>query len=45
MPCLHGLNEIDLIGLREDEEYVTETDTGEEPLRDSRPTHIGRQPM
>jgi len=32
MSCQHGSNEIDMFGLPEDEEYVEETDTGDEPL-------------
>jgi len=42
MSCQHGSNEIDIFELPEDEEYVKETDTGDEPLRgqDSQPTHI-----
>jgi hypothetical protein len=46
MSCQHESNEIDMFGLSEDEEYVEETDTGDEPLRgqDSQPTHIGKRP-
>jgi len=44
MSCQHGRNEIDLFGLPGDEEYVKETDTGDEPLRDSQPMQIGSQP-
>jgi len=45
MSCQHGSNEIDIFGLPEDEEYVKEIDTGDEPLRgqDSQPTQIGRR--
>ena len=39
----YGSNEINLIGLPEDEEYVDETDTGDEPLPDSQPTQIGKK--
>jgi len=42
MSCQHRSNEIDMFGLPEDEEYVEETDTGHEPLRDSQPTQIGK---
>jgi len=31
--CQHGINVIDIFGLPEDEEYVKETDTGDEPLQ------------
>jgi hypothetical protein len=43
MPCQHGSNQVDIFGLPEDEEYVDEIDTGDEPLRgqDSQPTQIG----
>jgi len=43
MSCQHGSNEIDIFGLPEDEEYLEETDTGDEPLRgkDCQPTQIG----
>jgi len=44
MSCQHGSKEIDMFGLPENEEYVEETDTGDEPLRDSQPTQIGSQP-
>jgi hypothetical protein len=44
MLCQHGSNEIDMFGLPEDEENVEETDTGDEPLRDSQPMQIGYQP-
>jgi len=39
MSCQHGSNEIDIFGLPEDEEYVEEIDTGDEPLggQDSQP--------
>jgi len=40
MSCQHGSNEIEMFGLPEDEEYVEETDPGDEPLRDSQPTQI-----
>jgi len=45
MSCQHGSNEIDIVGLPEDEEYVDEIDTGGEPLRgqDSQPTQIGKR--
>ena len=45
MSCQHGSNEIDIFGLREDEEYVKETDTGDEllPGQDSQPTQIGKR--
>jgi hypothetical protein len=43
MTCQHGSNEIDMFGLPEDEEYVEATDTGDEPLRDSPPTQIGKR--
>jgi len=33
----HDSNEIDMFELPEDEEYVEETDTSDEPLRDSQP--------
>jgi len=46
MSCLHESNEIDthMFGLREDKEYIEETDTGDEPLRrqDSQPTQLGK---
>jgi len=32
MSCRHGSNEIDIFGLPEDEKYVDEIDTGDEPL-------------
>jgi hypothetical protein len=32
MSCQPESNEIDMFGLSEDEEYVEETDTGDEPL-------------
>jgi hypothetical protein len=38
MSCQHERNEIDMFELPEDEEYVEETDTRDEPLRDSQPT-------
>jgi len=45
MSCQHGSNEIDIFGLPEDEEYVDEIHTGDEPLRgqDSQPTQIGKR--
>jgi len=43
MSCQHGSNEIDMFGLPEDEEYVEETDTGDEPLRNSQPMQIGKR--
>jgi len=43
MSSQHESNEIDMFGLPEDEEYVEETDTGDEPLRDSQPTQIGKR--
>ena len=45
MSCQHGSNEIDIFGLPEGEEYVEETDTGDEPLRgqDRQPTQIGKR--
>jgi len=45
MSCQHGSNEIDMVGLPQDEEYVEETYTRDEHLRDSRPTQIGSQLM
>jgi len=44
MSCQHESNEIDIFELPEDEEYVEESDTRDEPLRDSQPTQIGSQP-
>jgi len=41
--CQHGSNEIDMFELPEDEEYVKETDTGDESLWDSQPTQIGKR--
>jgi hypothetical protein len=41
--CQQTSNEMDLFGLPEDEEYVEEIDTGDEPLRDSQPTQIGKR--
>jgi hypothetical protein len=40
MSCQNESNEIDMFGLSEDEEYVEETDTGDEPFRgnESQPT-------
>ena len=43
MSCQHGSNEIDMFELPEDDEYVEETDTRDEPLRDSQPTQIGKR--
>jgi len=43
MWCQHESNEIDIFELPEDEEYVEESDTGDEPLRDSQPTQIGKR--
>jgi len=45
MLCKHGSNKIDIFGLAEDEEYVEEIDTRDEPLRgqDSQPTQIGKR--
>jgi hypothetical protein len=45
MSCQHGSNEVDIFGLPEDEKYVDEIDTGDEPLRgqDSQPTQIGKR--
>jgi hypothetical protein len=43
MLCQHGSNENDMFGLPEDEEYVNEKDTGDEPLRDSQPMQIGKR--
>jgi len=37
-------NEIDMFQFPEDEEYVKESDTRDEPLRDSQPIQIGSQP-
>jgi len=44
MSCQHESNEIDIFEIPEDEKYVKETDTGDEPLRDSQPTQKGGQP-
>jgi len=44
MSCQHESNNIDMFDIPEDEEYVEETDTGDEPLRDSQPTQIRSQP-
>jgi hypothetical protein len=43
MSCQHVLNEIHMVGITEDQEYVDKTDTGGEPHRgqDSQPTQIG----
>jgi len=45
MSCPHVSNEIDIFGVPEDEEYVDEIDTGDEPLRgqDSQPRQIGKR--
>ena len=47
LSCLHECNEIvtDMVGLSDDEEYIEETDTGDEPLRsqDSQPMQSGRR--
>jgi hypothetical protein len=45
MSCQHVSNEINIFGLPEDEEYVEEIDTGDEPLRgqDSLSTQIGKR--
>ena len=45
MSCHHGSNEIDICGLPEDEEYVDEIDTVDEPLRgqDSQPMQIRKR--
>jgi len=43
MSCQHESNEIDMFGLPEDEEYVKETDIGDEPLKDSQPMQIGKR--
>jgi hypothetical protein len=43
MSCQAGRNEIDMFGLPEDEGYVDEKDTGDEPLRDRQPTQIGKR--
>jgi len=47
LSCLHESNEIDTdkFGLSEDEEYIKETDTGDEPLQrqDSQPTQSGKR--
>jgi len=40
MPCQHGSNESDVFRLADDEEYVKETDTGDELLQDSQPTQL-----
>jgi len=32
MLCHHERDEIDMLGVPEDEQYVKETDTGDEPL-------------
>jgi hypothetical protein len=44
MSCQDGSNEINMFGLPEDEQYVDEKDTGDEPFRDSQPTQISRDP-
>jgi hypothetical protein len=45
MSCQHGSNEIYIFGLLEDEKYVDEIDTGDEPLRgqDSHSSQIGKR--
>jgi len=43
MSCQHGSNEIDSIGLLEDEEHAKETDAGDECLRDNQPTQIDKR--
>jgi len=43
MSCQHESNEINRFELPEDEEYVEESDTGDEPLRDSQPMQIGKR--
>jgi len=43
MSCQHESNEIDLFELQEYEEYVEESDTGDEPLQDSQPMQIGKR--
>ena len=45
MSCQHGSNEIDMFGLPEDDEYLEEIHTGDEPLRgqDSQPTQFGKR--
>jgi len=43
MVCQHESNEIDIFEWPEDEEYVADSDTGDERLRDSQPTQIRRQ--
>ena len=43
MSCQHESNEIDIFELPEDEEYVEKSATGDEPLRDSQPTQIGKR--
>jgi hypothetical protein len=45
MLCQLGSNDIDLIGLPENEEYVDEIDTGDEPLhgQESKHTQIGKR--
>jgi len=43
MLCQHGCNEINIFALPADEEYVEETDTGDEPVRDSQATQIGKR--
>jgi hypothetical protein len=47
MWCQHGSNEINIIGLPEDEKYVDEIDTRGEPLpgQVTQPMHIGRRSM
>jgi len=43
MLCQLGPNEIDMFVLPEDEEYVKETDTRNEPLQDSQPMQISKR--
>jgi len=45
MSCQHESNDIDtdMFGLPEDMEYIDETDTVDEPLRDIQPTQIGKR--
>jgi hypothetical protein len=45
MSCQHGSNQIDMFGLPEDEEYVEETDTADDPLQASQLTQTGSQSM
>ena len=43
MLCQYGTNKIEKFRSPEDEEYVKETDTRDEPLQDSQPTQIGKR--